>query len=82
MAPLPFVVPVGVAGSQESYQNFEDTFPGGGNNHHQSTLQWTDAFDREAEMSKCLADAKPNIIEYENQQEVSGFFYLPDDRAL
>ena len=46
------------------------SFPGGGHNDHQYTIRWTDV---SAEASTSLAPAKPNIVESNDQSEVSKF---------
>jgi hypothetical protein len=69
--PLPPVAPYSV----------ESTFPGDGNDRHQSA-QRTDNSDQEAELSSSLATAKPKDIENETQSGVSEFFYPAEDRAL
>ena len=52
-----------------------NTFQGSGNDYYQSTLQLTDTFGQEADMSaNSLVTTKPTIIENETQQEVSVFF--------
>jgi len=72
-----FPTPGGVSGIDEY------TFPGGGNDYHQSTDQWTDISGQEPEMSEqSLVTTKPRNTENETQQGVSDFFYPAEDHAL
>jgi hypothetical protein len=72
--PLPLVPPDGITGDHGNPYDVEfDTFPGGGNNHHQSTQQWTDPLAQVGEASTSLATAKPKITENNAQSEVNNF---------
>ena len=46
------------------------------------TIQSRDTSNREVEELTSLAVAKPKLIEYEDQFEVSDVFYPTGDRAL
>ena len=77
MIPPTLAIPDGVAGGHESQQQFGNAFPDGGNDYHQSTLQWADISCQEAEMSMTsLVTTKPKQIENETRQEVSVFLPL------
>jgi hypothetical protein len=72
--PLPLVPPDGITGSHGNPYDVEfDAFLGGGNNHHQSTQEWTDSLAQAGEASTSLATAKPKITENNAQSEVSNF---------
>ena len=79
--PLPPTTP-GVTSGSDYLGGYETTFLGGGNDHRQSTQEWTDALAQEAEASTSLAAAKPKDIQNNAQPGVGGFFYPARDRAV
>ena len=74
---LPSVTPETAPESHQDSYGGENTFLGGGNDHHQSAQQWTDILAQEAEMSTSLVTTKPNFIENETRSEVSECFFTP-----